>query len=193
MGNVGNQDNLIINGNWILKQGSDKYILKNKVSLNLARGRFNDAIEIGPVNSFGVGDHTVPVEFEADITKTVNWANLNARDENGKLVNLPYTLEMASAPFVGIGASATGTATQSDGEVTSIAVNDQGTNYTSVLITFDGGNPTISAKAIGIVSEGKVIKIIVIEKGSEYTSTPIISITEVSSPVAFGLMQNLGM
>lgn len=191
--NQGNPDNLIINAKWILKQGTDKYILKNKLTLDVSRGRFRDAIEIGPVNTWGAGDHAVPVEFEADISKTVNWVNLNVRDEVGFLTNLPYTLEMASNPFTGIGSSATGTAIQSDGEITSISVSNPGSDYTSVLVTLSGGNPTIDAKAVGIISEGQLIKIIVIEKGSGYTSTPTVTITEVSSPVAFGFNAELGI
>jgi len=192
MVNQGNPENVIINAKWILKQGTDKYILKNKLTLDISRGRFRDAIEIGPLNTFGAGDHSVPVEFEADITKAVNWVNLNARDENGFLTNLPYTLEMASNPFSGAGASATATATVSDKEVTKVTVGNQGTKYTSVLVTFSGGTPDTTAKAVGIVSEGKVIKIIVIDKGSDYDSTPTVSITEVSSPVAFEFNAELG-
>jgi len=190
--NQGNSDNLVVNANWTLKQGTDKYILKNKLTLDLARTRFRDAIEVGPVNTFGAGDHSVPIEFEADITKTVNWANLNARDQNGFLTNLPYTLQMASNEFTGTGASAAATATETDGEVTSISLSNQGTNYTSVLVILSGGSPTIPAKAVGIVSEGKVIKIIVIDKGSGYSSAPTVTITEVSSPVAFAFNAELG-
>jgi len=192
MGNAGNVDNIVINANWKLKQGTDVYILKNKLTLDLSRGRFRDAIEIGPVNTFGAGDHSVPVEFEADITKTVNWANLNARDENGFLTNLPYTLEMQSNPFTGTGAGATGTASESNGEITGINVTAGGTNYTSVLVSLSGGSPTVAAKAVGIVSQGIVIKIIVIDKGSGYSGTPTVTITEVSSPLAFAFNAELG-
>jgi len=191
MTNQGNPENIIINAKWILKQGTDRYILKNKLTLDISRTRFRDAIEIGPVNTFGAGDHSVPIELEADITKTVNWANLNARDENGFLTNLPYTLEMASNPFSGTGANAAASATVSDNEVTGVALSNQGSNYTSVLVTFTGGSPDTIAKAVGIVSEGKVIKIIVIDKGSGYSTTPTVSITEVSSPVAFAFNAEL--
>jgi len=188
----GNPNNLIINKQWILKQGTDVYILKNKLTLDLARGRFREAIGIGPVNTFGAGDHSVPVEFEADISKTVNWVNLNVRDESGFVTNLPYTLEMTSNPFTGTGSGATGIATIANGEVTGISVNAAGSNYTSVLVTLTAGGFTVAAKAIGIVSQGLVTKFIVIQKGSGYTSAPTVSITEVSSPVAFGFNAELG-
>ena len=190
--NQGNPDNLIINANWTLRQSTDKYILKNKLSLDISRGRFREAIEIGPVNTFGAGDHTVPIEFEADITKTVNWVNLNVRDEDGFLTNLPYILQMASKDFNGDGTSASASATVVDGEVTKITINNQGSSYTSVLVKLSSGNPDTPAKAIGIVSEGKVIKVIVIDKGSGYTSTPSVSIDEVESPVAFAFNAELG-
>lgn len=192
MTNQGNPDNLIVNAKWILKQGTDRYILKNKLTLDIARGRFRDAIEIGPVNTFGAGDHSVPIEFEADISKTVNWVNLNARDENGFLTNLPYTLQMTSNDFDGEGSSATGTAIVVDGEIEKINVSNQGTKYSSVLITLSGGSPDKEAKAVGIVSEGKVIKIIVIDKGSGFNSAPTVTITEVSSPLAFAFNAELG-
>jgi len=188
----GNPNNLVVNANWILKQGTDRYILKNKLTLDLVRTRFRDAIEVGPVNTFGAGDHSVPIEFEADITKSVNWANLNARDQNGFLTNLPYTLQLSSNEFTGTGAGATAIAVVVDGEVTSITVGVAGTNFTSVLVTLSGGNPTVAAKAVGIISEGKLIKVIVIDKGSGYTSTPTVTITEVSSPVAFDFNAELG-
>lgn len=188
----GSPDNLIINAKWILKQATDKYILKNKLTLDISRGRFMAAIETGPVNTWGAGDHSVPVEFEADISKTVNWVNLNARDESGFVTNLPYTLEMTSNPFTGIGSSAAATANESNGEITGITVTNQGTDYSSVLVTLSGGSPTVAAQAVGIVSEGKVIKIIVIQKGSGYSGTPTVTITEVTSPLAFGFNAELG-
>jgi len=188
----GNPNNLVVNSNWILKQGTDRYILKNKLTLDLARGRFRDAIEVGPVNTFGAGDHSVPIEFEADITKSVNWANLNARDEAGFLTNLPYILQMASNEFTGIGAGATAIATEVDGEVIGISVSAPGSDYTSVLVTLSGGSPTVAAKAVGIISEGQLIKVIVIEKGNGYSSAPTVTITEVSSPVAFEFNAELG-
>lgn len=193
MGNVGSADNLVVNSGWILKQGTDQYILKNTLTLDISRPRFRDAIETGPVNTFGAGDHTVPVEFEADITKAVNWVNLNVRDEDGFLTNLPYTLEMKSKSFTGTGASATVTVdTVVNGIIPSISVNAGGTGYTSVLITFTTSGSTTAARAVGIISEGIMTKVILLDGGEGYTSTPTATVTEVSSPLAFSFNAEVG-
>lgn len=192
MGNVGEPDNLVLNARWILKQGTDIYILKNNLTLDVSRTRFRDAITTGPVNTFGAGDHSVPCEFEADITKSVNWVNLNARGLDGFLTNLAYTIQMTSDDFTGIGSSATATASISDGEVIGVTVSAAGSDYTSVLITFSGGSPTNTAKAVGIISEGELVKVIVIDKGSDYSTTPTVTVTEVSSPLAFSFNAEVG-
>ena len=185
MVSVGNPDNLIVSSNWILKQATDQYILKNTLELNISRGIFRDAIGFGPIFTFGAGDHSVPVTFEADIAKSVNWVNLNARGLDGFLTNLPYTLQLGSKSFTGTGAGATGVASVADGTLTGISISAGGTDYTSVLITLSGGSPTTEGKAVGIVSEGIVIDIIVIDPGTGYTSAPTVTVTEVTSPVAF--------
>ena len=192
MGNVGESDNLIVNSNWILKQGTDIYILKNDLELIISRGRFRDAITIGPVNTWGAGDHSVPVEFEADITKSVNWVNLNARGLDGSLTNLAYTLKMTSNTFTGTGSSATITPTISDGKLTGATISAGGTGYTSVLITVSGGTPTTAGKLIGIVSEGILTKVIVISEGEDYSTAPTGTVTEVSSPLEFSFNAEVG-
>ena len=192
MTNQGNPENLVVSSNWILKQGNDTYILKNDLTLDLSRTRFREAIDIGPVNTFGAGDHQVPVVFECDISKAPNWANLNARSQDGFLPNLPYTLQMTSKAFSGSGSSATATASVTDGEVVSIAVGAAGSNYSSVLITITGGSPDDTAKAVGIISEGVLSQVIVIDKGSGYGSTPSVTVTEVTSPFAFSFNAEVG-
>jgi hypothetical protein len=185
MGNVGSPKNLIVSSNWILKQETDQYILKNTLELNISRGIFRDAISLGPTYTFGAGEHSVPITLDADITKSVNWVNLNARGLDGFVTNLPYTLQLGSKSFVGTGSSATATSSITDGVLTGITVSASGSNYTSVLITLSGGTPDVEGKAVGIVSKGEVIKIIVIDPGSGYDTTPTVTITEVTSPVAF--------
>jgi len=192
MGNVGDANNLVVNSGWILKQGTDQYILKNTLTLDISRPRFRDAIEIGPVNTFGAGDHSVPVEFEADITKGVNWVNLNTRDANGFLTNLPYTLEMKSKPFTGTGSGATGTVAITGGLLTTPAVTGAGSNYTSVLITITGITFTTAPKVIGIISEGSLIGLNIIDAGTGVSGTPVVVVTEVSSPLAFSFNAEVG-
>lgn len=192
MGNVGNPGTLIVNSNWILKQGTDIYILKNDLELSISRGRFRDAITIGPVNTFGAGDHSIPVEFEADLTKSVNWVNLNARGLDGALTNLPYTLEMLSKTFAGSGSSATITPTISNGKLTGATITNGGTGYTSVLITLSGGSPTTAGKMVGIISQGVLIKMIVISEGEGYSTAPSGTVTEVTSPLAFSFNAEVG-
>jgi len=193
MGNVGSPDNLIVSSNWILKQGTDQYILKNTISLDISRGRFRDAIEIGPVNTFGAGDHSVPVEFEADITKSVNWVNLNARDKvTGFLPNLPYTLTMQSKPFTPSGSLPTVTVSVTDGKITSTNISSPGSGLTSVILELSGGSPDIAGKIVGIVSEGELIQVIIIEQGEGYGSNPTVTEKEVTSPVAFAFNAEVG-
>ncbi len=192
MGNVGNADNLVVSSGWILKQGTDQYILKNTLSLDISRPRFRDAIETGPVNTFGAGDHTIPVEFEADITKAVNWVNLNTRDENGFLTNLPYTLEMKSKSFTGTGASAAGTVAITNSQLTTPVVTTPGTGYTSVLITITGITSTIAPRVIGIISEGALVGLNIIDAGTNVAGTPVMVVTEVSSPLAFSFNAEVG-
>lgn len=191
MGNVGNADTLIVNSNWKLKQGDDIYILKNDLELSLSRSRFRDAITIGPVNTFGAGDHSVPIELEADITKSVNWVNLNARGLDGALTNLEYTLQMASKEFTGDGSGASITPTITDGKLTGATISSGGTEYTSVIITLSGGSPTTEGKMVGIISEGVLVKVIVISEG-EYSTAPTGTVTEVTTPFAFAFNAEVG-
>lgn len=187
MGNVGNSDALIVNSNWILKQGTDQYILKNNITLNLSRPRFRDAIEIGPTNTFGSGDHTVPCVFEADITLAPNWANLNARDQlTGFLPNLPYTLTMQSKAVATSGSAPAVSVIVNDGKITSTTIETAGSGLTSVLLSLSGGGDfSRVGKLVGIVSEGALVNVIVIDAGEGYESSPTVIESEVSSPFAF--------
>lgn len=187
MGNAGSADNLIVNSGWILKQGTDTYILKNTLTLDISRPRFRDAIDIGPVNTFGAGDHSVPAEFEADISKAANWANLNARNQlTGFLPNLPYTLTMQSKPFTDGGSLPTVTVSLTDGKISSTNISAAGSNIEgSILLALSGGSPDRPGKIVGIVSEGSLIEVIVIDVGEGYGSTPSVTESFVTSPVAF--------
>jgi len=192
MGDVGKAGNLVVNSNWILKQGTDVYVLKNDLTLDVSRTRFRDAITNSPVNTFGAGDHSVPCEFEADITKSVNWVNLNAKDLDGFLPNLAYTLQMTSPTFTGTGSGAAVTVTISDGKITGGTITAGGTGYTSVLISLSGGSPTTAGKMVGIISQGVLVKVIVISEGAGYSSAPTDTITEVTSPLAFSFNAEVG-
>lgn len=193
MTDKGSGSNLIVSSNWILKQGSDQYILKNDLQLNLSRPRFREAIDIGPVNSFGAGDHLVPVVFEADIAQSINWANLNARDLDGSLPVLDYSLQMSSASFTGSGAGAAlGTVSISDGRVTGIAISSGGTGYTSIIITLTGGTSTTPAKAVAIVKAGVLTQVIIIDQGTGVTAVPTAALSEVTSPFTFSFNASVG-
>lgn len=195
MGNVGSPNNLIVSANWILKQGTDQYILKNQITLNISRPKFRDAIEIGPVNTFGAGDHTVPCVFEADITKSVNWVNLNARDQNtGSVTNLPYTLTMQSKDFTDGGTLPVVTVTITDGKISDTTISSPGADIEgSILLALSGGgSPSRVGKIVGIVSEGQLIQVIVIDQGDGYGSTPTVAESFVSSPVAFEFNAEVG-
>lgn len=187
MSSVGSADNLIVNSGWTLKQGTDLYILKNTLTLDISRPKFRDAIDIGPVNTFGAGDHSVPVEFEADISKAANWANLNARDQiTGFLPNLPYTLTLTSKDFTDGGSTPTVTVSLTDGRISGTTISSPGSNIEgSVLLALSGGSPDRAGKLVGIVSEGALVQVIVIDKGEGYNSTPSVTETLASSPVAF--------
>lgn len=186
MGNVGNTNALIVNSNWILKQGTDQYILKNSITLNLSRSRFRDAIEIGPLNTFGAGDHTVSCVFEADITLASNWANLNARDQlTGLLPNLPYTLTMQSKSVTTSGVDAAVTLTITDGKISSASISNAGSGYTSVLLTVAVGTSTRIGKLAGIISDGELVEVVIIDTGEGYSTAPAVTATEVTSPFAF--------
>lgn len=186
MGDVGNSDSLIVNSNWILKQGTDQYILKNSITLNLSRPRFRDAIEIGPVNTFGSGDHTVPCVFEADITLAPNWANLNARDQlTGFLPNLDYTLTMQSKSITASGTLPAVTVAITDGKISSTTISSAGSNLTSVLLSLSTSGSSRAGKIVGIVSEGALVEVVVIDVGEGYTSAPTVTEAEVTSPFAF--------
>lgn len=193
MVNVGNPDNLIVNSNWILKQGTDQYILKNTLTLDISRNRFRDAIDTGPVNTFGAGDHSVPCTFEADITKSVNWVNLNARDQlTGFLPNMPYTLTMQSKNFTGVGSGASVSISISNGQIISANITSGGSGYTSIFLSLSGGSSTRAGKIVGIISEGILVKVIIIDKGEGYSSSPTVTETEVNSPLAFEFNAEVG-
>ncbi len=193
MANAGSPDNLIVNSNWILKQGTDQYILKNQLTLDISRPRFRDAIETGPVNTFGAGDHTVPCIFEADIAKSVNWVNLNARDQNtGFLPNLPYTLTMQSKAFADGGTLPVVTVSLTDGKISGTTISSPGSNIEgSILLSLSGGSEVTPGKIVGIVSEGALIEVVVIDQG-EYGGTPSVTESFVSSPVAFAFNAEVG-
>lgn len=187
MSSVGSPENLIVNSGWTLKQGTDLYILKNTLTLDISRPKFRDAIDIAPVNTFGAGDHSVPVEFEADISKAANWANLNARDQNtGFLPNLPYTLTLTSKSYTDPGTVPTVTVTITDGRISGTTISSPGSNIEgSVILALSGGTPDRAGKLVGIVSEGELIQVIVTDAGEGYDSTPTVTETLASSPLAF--------
>ena len=194
MTNVGDPDTLIVNSNWILKQGTDQYILKNQLNLDISRPRFRDAIETGPVNTFGAGDHTVPCVFEADISKSVNWVNLNAKDQiTGFLPNLPYTLTMQSKDFTDTGSLPTVTVSLSDGKISSATISSPGSGIQgSILLALSGGTPDRAGKIVGIVSQGVLVEVVIIDKGEGYNSTPSVTESFVTSPVAFSFNAEVG-
>lgn len=187
MGSVGDPNQLIVNSQWILKQGTDEYILKNSITLDVGRPKFRDAIDIGPVNTFGAGEHSVVCTFEADITKSVNWVNLNARDQvTGFLPNLPYTLTMRSKDVTPSGTNPSVTVTVSDGKIDTTTIVSPGSNLTSVILSLSGGGtPTRLGKLIGIVSEGQLVKVIISDQGEGQSSAPTVTEDEVETPVAF--------
>lgn len=193
MGNVGNPNNLIVSSGWILKQGTDQYILKNTLTLDISRPKFREAIEIGPVNTFGAGDHSVPVTFEADITKSVNWVNLNARDQiSGLLPNLPYTLTLQSKDVATSGTLPSVTVTITDGKISDTNISSPGSNLTSVLLTLSGGSPDRNGKLVGIISEGALVEVVIIDTGEGFGSTPTVTEAEVTNPVAFSFNAEVG-
>ena len=193
MVNVGDANALVVNSGWILKQGTDQYILKNTLTLDLARPRFRDAIDIGPVNTFGAGDHSIPVQFEADITLATNWANLNARDQlTGFLPNLAYTLTMKSKDVTTSGTLPEVDVTITDGKISATNISNGGSNLTSVILSLSTAGSTRPGKIVGVVSEGVLVEVIVIDTGDGFTSTPTVTESEVSSPFAFSFNAEVG-
>ncbi len=188
MGNVGDPNQLIVSSNWILKQGEDQYILKNEMTLDVSRPKFRDAIEIGPVNTFGAGDHSVPCSFEADITKAVNWVNLNARDQvTGFLPNLPYTLTLQSKS-VSVSANIPPlTVNITNEKITSVDIESGANNKnTSILLSLSDEGEDRPGKLAAIVSEGKLIQVVILDQGEGYNgSAPTVTSQQVTSPVAF--------
>lgn len=186
MTDVGDPNQLIVSSNWILKQGEDQYILKNEMTLDVSRPKFRDAIELGPINTFGAGDHSVVCTFEADITTAINWVNLNARDQvTGFLPNLPYTLTLQSKPITATGNVPNLTVSLTDEKISSVSISGSNNNLTSVLISLNDVGEDRPGKLAGIVSEKKLIQVTILDQGEGYGSTPTATVTKVDSPVSF--------
>jgi len=195
MVDVGSPNNLVTNNGWILKQGTDQYILKNTLDLDISRPKFRDAITIGPTNTFGAGDHSVPVQFEADIAKSVNWVNLNARDQvTGFLVNLPYTLTMNSKSFTDGGTLPIVTVTVANGKIATTTISGTGNANIkgSIILALSGGGFSRAGKLVGVVSGEKLAHVIIIDAGEGYTSAPTVAETKVVSPVIFSFNAEVG-
>lgn len=192
MVNKGDPDNIAVARSWILKQGTDEFILKNTASLDAIRAAFRTGTDSGPLYSFGGGDHKVPITFNADADMSANWVNMNARDLDGFLFELPFTLELSTKAGAPTGSGATGTIAESGGVLGSPTITAPGTSFSSAKVTLSGGSPSRAGKVVAIVSGGAIVKLITIDEGKGYSSSPTLTIAPVGNPIIFGFDAVIG-
>jgi hypothetical protein len=131
-------------------------------SANLALSLGNFDLILGPLTT---------------VSGTITPANMIVTNGTGSLKRTWTGAQTSEFP-IGVGITATGTATQTGGVVTALAVTNGGGVYlTEPTVTITGGGATTDATATATITNGIVTVLTITSPGAGYTSSPTVTIS----------------